>query len=139
MTKSMRAALLLVLLLPVLIALAPVVADGKGGEKLRVGTQQLAPCKDYLKTWCGSLRVPLDRDDLSGGTIDVGFAWRPASGRSRGTLVANEGGPGYPSLTSMPLWRGMFGTLLKERDLLVVDARSVNGVEESRSREVEAV
>lgn len=123
MTKSMRVALLLALLLPMLIALIPTVADGKGGEKLRVGSEKLAPCKDYPKTWCGSLRVPLDRDDPSAGTIDVGFAWRPASGRSRGTLVANEGGPGYPSLTSMSLWRGMFGTLLKERDLLVVDAR----------------
>ena len=119
----MRAALMLALLLPMLIALAPTEIDGKGGEKLRVGTQRLTSCKDYPKTWCGSLRVPLDRDDLSAGTIEVGFAWRPASGRSRGTLVANEGGPGYPSLTSMSLWRGMFGTLLKDRDLLVVDAR----------------
>jgi len=113
----------LALLLPMVIALAPALADGKGGEKLRVGTQRLTPCKDYPKTWCGSLRVPLDRDDATAGTIDIGYAWRPAGGRSRGTLVANEGGPGYPSLTSMALWRGMYGTLLKERDLLVVDAR----------------
>ena len=44
-------------------------------------------------------------------------------GRPRGTPVGNEGGLGYPSLTSMSLWAGKYGDLLQDFNLLVVDAR----------------
>ena len=99
-------------------------AKGRQGEHTkRVGTQKLTPCKDYEKTWCGFLAVPMDRDDPGAGTLKIGFAWRPARKAARGTLVANEGGPGYPSLTSMSLWTPMFGDLLQDFNLLVVDAR----------------
>jgi pimeloyl-ACP methyl ester carboxylesterase len=93
------------------------------GRTRRVGTQKLAPCKGYKQTWCGFLSVPLDRDDPGAATLKIGYAWRPARKAARGTLVANEGGPGYPSLTSMSLWTGMYGDLLQDFNLLVVDAR----------------
>lgn len=93
------------------------------GRTRRVGTQKLAPCKAYKETWCGFLNVPLDRDDPGAATLKIGYAWRPARKTARGTLVANEGGPGYPSLTSMSLWTGMYGALLQDFNLLVVDAR----------------
>ena len=112
----------LLLLLPMLLGFSPPHASGKG-ETLQAGQQTLSPCKDYPRLWCGTLAVPLDRDDPSGGTIKIGFAWRPAERKSRGTLVANEGGPGYPSITSYALWRGIFKPLLKDHDLLMVDAR----------------
>lgn len=99
-------------------------AAARPGERTRrVGTQKLTPCKGYERTWCGFLTVPLDRDDPGAATLKIGYAWRPAKNAARGTLVANEGGPGYPSLASMYLWTGMYGDLLQDFNLLVVDAR----------------
>lgn len=114
---------LLVLMLPALLGVEPIVDSKQKDGKLKVGTQTLTECKEYPQLWCGKLNVPLDRDDPSAGKIAIGFAWRPAERRSRGTIVANEGGPGYPSIASFTLWRGMFGPLLKDHDLLMVDAR----------------
>lgn len=123
MTERRRwVVLLLVLLLPALTVAPAWEAHGKA-PSTRVGSQKLVPCRVSARVWCGSLNVPLDRDDPAAGSLRIGFAWLPASNRSRGTLVANEGGPGYPSITSLYLWRGMFGPLLKDHDLLVVDAR----------------
>ena len=73
--------------------------------------------------WCGSTRVPLDYADPSAGRITVGFGWVPASGRSVGTVVAMEGGPGYPSTGTAPDFLDMIGPLHADHDLLLVDAR----------------
>lgn len=108
--------------LPTLVG-APVSAAKQRKDTLQVGKKTLTPCKEYPKIWCGSITVPLDRDEPGAASIKIGFIWRPAAKRSKGTLVANEGGPGYPSVTSLVLWRGMYGPLLKDHDLLVVDAR----------------
>ncbi len=103
--RFVLAVLFLMLLQPALVGIAPGVVSGKNQDKgknetLQVGTRKLTPCKDYPQLWCGTLNVPLDRDDPSGPKIAIGFAWRPAERKSRGTLVANEGGPGYPSIAS---------------------------------------
>jgi hypothetical protein len=58
-----------------------------------LGQLELTPCEGKPRLWCGSLPVPLDRDDPGSPMIDIGFAWRPAHGVSRGTLVVQEGGP----------------------------------------------
>ena len=73
--------------------------------------------------WCGSVRVPLDRSDPTAGTIGVGFGWVPAAGVATGTVVAMEGGPGYPSTGSAVDFLDMLGPLHQSRNLLVVDAR----------------
>ncbi len=73
--------------------------------------------------WCGSTRLPLDWADPSGPRITVGFGWVPASGRSVGTVLAMEGGPGYPSTGSAPDFLAMLGPLHADHDLLLVDAR----------------
>lgn len=123
--RSWRCLLALLLLLPLLAPWAPLTADAarKKGKTLRVGELILRPCADEPGLWCGTLAVPLDRDDREAGQISIGFAWKPAQGRARGTLVAQEGGPGYPSIASYALWRGMFGSLLKSHNLLMVDPR----------------
>ena len=92
-------------------------------RSLTLGQLELTPCEENLRLWCGSLPVPLDRDDPGTPMIDIGFAWRPAHGVSRGTLVVQEGGPGYPTIGSFTLWRGMYGPLLMDHDLLMVDER----------------
>lgn len=58
------------------------------------------------------------------GTVRVGFAWLPASsGRSVATLVPHEGGPGYSTTGSARWFADMYGDLLRDHDLLLVDQR----------------
>lgn len=126
MAQRWRSLVALLLMCSLLVGSAASLPDAGArpdGRTRRVGTQKLTPCKAYQHTWCGFLSVPLDRDDPAAASLEIGYAWRPAKESARGTLVANEGGPGYPSLTSMSLWTGMYGDLLRDYNLLVVDAR----------------
>ncbi len=91
---------------------------------IRVGTLTLTRCHvEEAPAWCGAVRVPLDRTDPTAGTIAVGFGWVPATGRAQGTVVAQEGGPGYPSTGSAQDYLDLLGPLRSSRNLLVVDAR----------------
>ncbi|MFJ8311013.1 alpha/beta fold hydrolase [Streptomyces sp. NPDC094147] len=70
--------------------------------------------------------MPLDRTSPKSPTIDVGFAWFPArDGRAQGTIVAIEGGPGYPTTgdTSRTQYQAMLGPLQAHRNLLLYDLR----------------
>jgi hypothetical protein len=67
--------------------------------------------------------VPFDRDDRDAGTIPIGFEWSPASGRAAGTIVAMEGGPGYPNTGSRDDHLELFAPLRRSRNLLLVDNR----------------
>ncbi|MBE7189800.1 alpha/beta fold hydrolase [Jatrophihabitans endophyticus] len=98
-------------------------ASRAGG--LTVGRLTLHRCRLGVgrAAWCGSLRVPLDPGNPDAGRITVGFGWVPSTGRPQGTVVAQEGGPGYPSTGTAPDYAAMFGSLLRHRNLLVVDAR----------------
>jgi pimeloyl-ACP methyl ester carboxylesterase len=101
------------------------VSPGSAGASLRVGSLTLRPCLGG-EYYCGSVRVALDPSGEVPGKIDIAFAWLPhanRSARSAGTIVAVEGGPGYPSIGSRSLYRGLYRPLLQTRDLLLVDNR----------------
>lgn len=84
----------------------------------------LTPCRvEGLAAQCGTLRVPLDYTDPSAPTIAIGFAWRAAPHPSGRTVLAQEGGPGYPATGTASDFAAIFGGLLRTRNLLVVDAR----------------
>ncbi len=131
---AVRTLKILVLLAPAILAgctafrLAPSsrVATSTNGESARrVGSVQLRQCLggDY---YCGTLRVALDPSGRVPGKIDIAFAWLPhanRAARSAGTIVAVEGGPGYPSIGSRSVYRGLYAPLLQTRDLLMVDNR----------------
>jgi pimeloyl-ACP methyl ester carboxylesterase len=88
---------------------------------LKVGSLRLHRCAG---AWCGSLARPLDPAQPSGRRIAIGFKWFPARVHATGpTLVAVEGGPGYPSTGSEVEYQGIYGPLLDDRDLLLVDNR----------------
>lgn len=93
---------------------------------LLVGTLSLHPCGDDVQYRCGALSRPLDSARRVSGTIPIGFTWLPhahAGAPSEGTIVAAEGGPGYPSGASRDAYRRLFGPLLQTHDLLLMDDR----------------
>jgi pimeloyl-ACP methyl ester carboxylesterase len=103
----------------------PFASGGNASSALRGGSVTLHRCLggDY---YCGAVRVPLDPAGQVRGSIDIAIAWLPHSNRasrSKGTIVAVEGGPGYPSIGSRSLYHGLYAPLLATRDLLLVDNR----------------
>src|SRR5215217_492726 len=108
--------------------LAPgVVAAQEGDDRLTVGRLHLDPCEEVDGAWCGSLRVPFDRADPAAGTIRVNFEWYPATHAPAGTVVAVEGGPGYPSTGSRDYYLELFAPVQRTRNLLLVDNRGTGG------------
>ncbi len=85
-------------------------------------------CSNYVpkRAKCGHIMTMADplRPEL--GKQRVGFEFYPrkdTSSSSLGTLVANEGGPGYPSTESRDYYLEMFGPLMQRRAVLLVDER----------------
>ena len=84
------------------------------------------PCPDVPGAQCGTIERSLDPLDPGGATITIGFELHRATNRNRpslGTIVAVEGGPGYPSTGSRDFYLDLFAPLLARRDVLLVDAR----------------
>lgn len=83
-------------------------------------------CPDDVAWVCGSIRVPLDRAAPGAESISIQFRVLPRRDRfatPMGTIVVVNGGPGFPS-TNLHAWaQKAFGSLLGDRDLLLVDNR----------------
>jgi pimeloyl-ACP methyl ester carboxylesterase len=106
------------------VSLAPAMAVAQEtDDRLAVGRLRLDPCEEVDGAWCGTLRVPFDRADPAAGTIPINFEWYPAEQAPVGTMVAVEGGPGYPSTGSRDYYIELFGGLQRSRNLLLVDNR----------------
>ena len=122
--SAAAASVLAVLALPgaLLAGAAPVAGST---ATLRVGSLTLHHCPAGEPGWCGSIPRALEPGVRGSPTIPIGFEWLPATRRRRalGTIVAVEGGPGYPSTGSLIEYRGIFGPLLRGRNLLLVDNR----------------
>ena len=116
-------ALLLAAITAVGLAPAMAVAQEEDDGRLTVGRLRLDPCEDLDGAWCGNLRVPYDRADPAAGTIPINFEWYPAEQAPVGTIVAMEGGPGYPSTGSRDYYIELFAGLQRTRNLLLVDNR----------------
>jgi len=102
-------------------------AQEEGDDRLTVGRLRLDPCEEVDGAWCGSLRVPFDRADPAAGTIRINFEWYPAADAPAGTVVAVEGGPGYPSTGSRDYYLELFAPVQRTRNLLLVDNRGTGG------------
>lgn len=77
------------------------------------------------QAWCGVFERPWDPTDPTLGTFPLSFAVvLPREGStSAPAVVGMEGGPGYGSMASGQWYAEMLGPLLRDRALLVVDAR----------------
>lgn len=91
-----------------------------------VGTLTLSRCNSTYNGYCGTITRPLDAVANTAGTIKIGFEFYPRSNTSLpslGTIVPQEGGPGYPSTGTREAYLGLFKQLRDRRDVLIVDKR----------------
>jgi pimeloyl-ACP methyl ester carboxylesterase len=90
----------------------------------RVGRVTLERCV-HAPAYCGRIERPLDPTGTISGRISVYFEFYPhtAAGPSAGTLVATEGGPGYPATESRDDYLALFRPLRATRDFVLMDNR----------------
>jgi pimeloyl-ACP methyl ester carboxylesterase len=110
------------------IAVAPAMAQetaapAAGQEGLSVGDLALTACNEDFDGYCGAIPRPLDPSGTVEGTIAIGFEWYPATGDAAGTIVAQEGGPGYSTTGSREGYLRLFEPLRGSRNILLVDKR----------------
>jgi pimeloyl-ACP methyl ester carboxylesterase len=91
---------------------------------LHVGQLTLQRCQTAAP-WCGTLPRPLDPSGVVPGTLPIYFEFYPhtAAGAATGTLVATEGGPGYPATDSRDEYLALFAPLHERYDVLIMDNR----------------
>jgi pimeloyl-ACP methyl ester carboxylesterase len=90
----------------------------------RFGRMTLERCAD-APVYCGRIERPLDPTGAIGGRISIYFEFYPhtAAGPAAGTLVATEGGPGYPATESRADYLALFRPLRATRDFVLMDNR----------------
>src|SRR5580658_8113205 len=91
---------------------------------LQVGSMLLRLCGQGA-AYCGDLDRPMDPTGAMSGRLSVHFEYYPhsESGRSAGTLVATEGGPGFPATLSRDDYLALFQPLRRRHDVLLMDNR----------------
>jgi pimeloyl-ACP methyl ester carboxylesterase len=102
---------------------AALLLSAAANPTLEVGRMTLHRCAGG--EWCGVLPRPLDPGGVVGGTVPIYFEYYPhtAAGPAAGTLVAAEGGPGYPTTDSRDDYLALFGPLRAAYDVLLMDYR----------------
>jgi pimeloyl-ACP methyl ester carboxylesterase len=90
----------------------------------RVGGLVLERCSE-VPAYCGRLERPLDPTGAISGRISIYFEFYPHTrpGKSSGTLVATEGGPGYPATESRDDYLALWKPLRSSRDFVLMDNR----------------
>jgi len=91
---------------------------------MRVGSMLLERCAN-LSAYCGRFDRPLDPTGAIPGRISIYFEFYPHTGRgaSAETLVATEGGPGYPATLSRDDYLALFRPLRTSHDVVLMDNR----------------
>jgi pimeloyl-ACP methyl ester carboxylesterase len=98
--------------------------DAQPATTLTVGRLTLQRC-DTPAPWCGVTPRPLDPSGAVPGTLPIYFEYYPhtARGAAAGTLVATEGGPGYPATGSRDEYLALFAPLRARYDVIIMDNR----------------
>ena len=95
-------------------------------KSIMVGTLKLKFCNEDYGGYCGSIKRPLDPTGGIKGTINVGFEYYPRHDQTRpalGTILPQEGGPGYSSTGTRDAYINIFEPLRDRRDIVIVDKR----------------
>jgi pimeloyl-ACP methyl ester carboxylesterase len=107
-------------------ALAAAGTTGAAPKIITVGELTLTLCITKYTGYCGSIERRIDPSGLTPGKITVGFEYYPRSDLSHarlGTILPQEGGPGYSSTGSRDYYLAIFDALRDRRDVLIVDKR----------------
>ena len=77
---------------------------------------------------CANVRVPENHDDPGGRSIELAVAWIESTGAPQpDPVVMIAGGPGQSALDSYAMLDPAFTDILRNRDVLLVDARGTGG------------
>jgi pimeloyl-ACP methyl ester carboxylesterase len=82
-----------------------------------------APCQADPELFCGTLRVPLDYRNPRGPTLALAAIKAPATGRKRGSIFANPGGPGGSGVDFVQQAKALFTQLRESFDIVSFDPR----------------
>ena len=106
------------------VAASPAGVPASLAPALTVGRVSFRRCEPAGQ-WCATLLRPLDPHGRIAGTIPIYFEYYPhlSAGAAAGTLVAAEGGPGYPATDSREAYLALFGPLRARYDVLIMDYR----------------
>jgi pimeloyl-ACP methyl ester carboxylesterase len=91
-----------------------------------VGSLTLSLCVPQYTGYCGVIERALDPTGAVSGKIRVGFEYYPRRDQrsaALGTILPQEGGPGYSSTGTRDFYLGLFDPLRDRRDVLIVDKR----------------
>ena len=92
---------------------------------VRIGSVELTRCRAG-NAYCGTLERPLDPAGEVSGTIGIAFEFYPHRDLTQPaleTIVATEGGPGYPTTGSRSSYLALFAPFRDNHDLLLMDNR----------------
>ena len=105
-------------------ATALAAAPDSAAAQLQVGNLTLSRCATTAP-WCARLERALDPTGAVPGSVAVYFEYWPhtAPGAAAGTLVATEGGPGYPATGSRDEYLALFAPLRPRFDVVIMDNR----------------
>src|SRR3984885_4544908 len=114
------AALLCYILFP------PASSLGADPTTITVGELTLTLCRPHLNGYCGSIEQPIDPRGVTPGKFKIGFEYYPRRDLADprlGTILPQEGGPGYASTGTRDYYLEIFNALRDRRDILIVDKR----------------
>ncbi len=110
----------------ILVAVLLLLAGPAGAQTITVGSLTLTRCISQYDGYCGTIRRPLDSSGRVMGSLTVGFEFYPHTDKSQpplGTILAEEGGPGYSTTGSRDGYVRLFTPLRTRRDILLIDKR----------------
>ncbi|HYM29392.1 MAG TPA: alpha/beta fold hydrolase, partial [Steroidobacteraceae bacterium] len=105
-------------------ATALAAAPDSAAAQLQVGNLTLSRCATTAP-WCARLERALDPTGAVPGSVAVYFEYWPHTGpgAAAGTLVATEGGPGYPATENRGEYLALFAPLRERFDVVIMDNR----------------
>ena len=95
-------------------------------QTINVGRLVLVLCNTEYTGYCGSITRPIDPSGVTPGTLSIGFEYYPRRDGAQprlGTILPQEGGPGYSSTGTRDYYLAIFDALRDRRDVLIVDKR----------------
>lgn len=113
---------------------APDPAPVQDTTTVRLGDVPFEPCSlsapmgNAVEARCATVEVPEDHGQPDGRRIELAVAWVESRGNAQpDPVVMIAGGPGQSALESYPLLHRAFRDTLRNRNVLLVDARGTGG------------